>query len=177
MPGMNRHFSLVFTSVLCVYLAVPFAIESLTGLLTFPAILLPVGSGKLSVVDGTVAFEHLSFRGFDREERAQELDPGRFFAPVPIGYSGAMANNALGLSEETTQSVWVKGARFSVKLPRHVPDRALRDETAAWLSDRLGRLGLSPDRIVIRRDEIVVEVKSGREISSRPLDERTIKLR
>ena len=174
---MNRVFSLKFTLLLCAYLVVPFAIESVTGLLTFPAVLLPVGSGKLDVLDGKVTFAHLSFWGFDRQGRPQQLDPGKFFAPIPIGYSGALAGYGLGLSEETTQPVWVRGARFRMAIPRHIPETALRDEVVAWLSDQLRKEGLSTDRIAVRRDEIIVEVKTGRKLSSSLLDERTITLR
>jgi len=174
---MSRFFSPRFTLLLGLYLLVPFAIKTLTGLPVSPAILFPVGSGKLYIADGNVAFAHLSFRGFDREGNTRELDRAELFAPIPMGYSGAMAEADLGLSEATTRVVWVKGLRRQISIPRRVPDRAVRSEVAGWWSARLRDRGLSPDRIVLRRDEMIVEVKTGREVGRRPIDDRTITLR
>lgn len=175
--AMSRFFSPRFTLLLGLYLLVPFAIKTLTGLPVWPAILFPVGSGKLYVANGKVAFGHLSFQGFDREGNRRELDRAELFAPIPIGYSGGMADAELGLSEATTRLVWVRGLRRQISIARRVPDLALRSEVAGWWSARLQDRGLSPDRIVIRRDEMIVEVKSGREVGRRLIDERTIALR
>jgi hypothetical protein len=100
---MSRLFSLRFTLLLGLYLVVPLAIETITGLPVWPAVLFPVGSGKLNVVDGRVAFELLTFRGFDREGNLRQLDRAELFAPIPIGYSGGMAEAGLGLSAATTR--------------------------------------------------------------------------
>lgn len=174
---MDRFFSPKFTLLLGLYLIVPFAISTLTGLPVWPAILFPVGSGKLYIGDGNVAFAHLSFRAFDRQGNPRELDRGELFAPIPIGYSGGMADAELGLSEATRRVIWVRGLRRQISIARRVPDRTLRDEVAGWWSARLRKRGLSADRIVLRRDEVVVEVKTGREVSRSPIDERTIVLR
>jgi len=174
---VNRFFSLRFTLLLGLYLVVPFAIKTLTALPVWPAILFPVGAGKLYVVNGNVAFPYLSFWGFDREGNARELDRAELFDPIPIGYSGGVADAELGLSEATTHVVWVRGFRRQISIARRVPNRTLRSEVAGWWSARLRDRGLSADRIILRRDEVFVEVKTGREVSRRLIDERTIALR
>lgn len=146
---MIRFDQLLIRLALFVFLIIPFLLREINSELEpYPAVLLPAGTGKISVTAKEVSFSQRQIFAVFPDGNEQLLNPAEFFPPIPEQYWTEIARNRFGLGPERSRSISLGIWTLTVRQQREA-DTSERRETVEWLQGRLQNLGIS-DAIAIR---------------------------
>lgn len=165
------------TVILAVFLLVPALIRSLSTE-PFPAVLLPAGSGQLSVEDGIVTFSHSSLWAHDIAGNAHKLDAESFLDPVPVHFLGPLTSFEFGLTPERRTVLYLRRPvpmEFELDVRPSNPEHLA--EARSFFARRLRSLNLSDASLTWRTVSSRVRHDTGEELESTVESERTIQLR
>ncbi len=117
----------------------------------FPAVLLPVGAGKLKLDGRRVTLKHNLVEA-RRAGEWHEVDRAELLDPLPVHYFGEMVRGKFGFHD----GYWHK---LTAPPPRPSP-HAL-SETKRWLRARLERMGFDGHAMRVVEERYVLEMPLG----------------
>lgn len=129
---------------LAVFLLVPFMLREDSRILEpYPAVLLPSGAAKISVVDGQVPGRALELVAIRADGTEETIDPRQFFTINEIPSWPWIAGRGFGLADGKSKQATIGSWTLSVATQRAASD-AQRKEAIQWLKQRLASVGI-PD--------------------------------
>jgi len=142
------------TAALLGALLVPFGVLAVSGEEILPSVIFPGGGGTVPVQDNVVSFQATTYWAYSLGSGdLEEVDPRRLLAPVPVQFAGGVADQLFALEVESD------------------------DELSEWLRQRLSRLGLDDQVLVVRRTSMEGLLPSGATAKRAVNAERVIYLR
>ncbi|HLS26214.1 MAG TPA: hypothetical protein VK063_10110 [Beutenbergiaceae bacterium] len=174
--GLHRRqrplFGIAATVLIGAALVIPYGIYQAFDSEPYPAMILP-GGGYIEtyVYDDRAVFVARDLIGYDAGGNPIRLDHVTFLDPIPPSFLGGLV--ATGFGQDAPASEHLHSGRldwgFDARL--HTPSEADQREARAWLSRRLQSLGLDPDRLTVRYDEVEVDYDTGVELQRTTLEE------
>jgi hypothetical protein len=166
-------FSSKVTLLIALGLVVPEVLRALNGSLEpYPAVLLPAGAGKISLRDGGLPITRIVLQA-KRNGEWRQVDPAAFLDPMPVHFVGAIARAQFGLRSDVGAP---NKPKKRLEVPPPTPNVAQIEQTQRWLRNKLRSLGYAPDALRVTKEELFLEIPSGRIHSSRTLEVQTYAL-
>ena len=155
--------------LIIIVLGAPYTLKLLSSKLEiYPSIILPAGAGKVSHTDGRFQFTATTLHCTDAttgKETTQQI--GDFLYPIPRQYFKSILANDFGLNPGKEQTI-----RFRKKvlplLTRKLPNLTYShsavlhpdniEETKAWLRGRLRTVGCTPEGLLVRQSNVVLDI-------------------
>ena len=168
---------------LAILLGLPFAVRE--GLFAkraelYPAVLFPVGDGKIDLRDRTIRSSKMELFSLDDAGVPHELTPADFFDPIPTVYWPHVASEKkkFGLAAPGEDRLQKKLGSWQLTLMKNRSSTPLeKREVAQWLAQRLRAVGRPLDRtLVIRKTSMNIDTATGEELNSEITFEYEIRL-
>lgn len=155
-------FGTAATILIGAALVVPYGIYQAFESEPYPAMILP-GGGYIEtfIVEDRAVFEARDLVGYGADGNAVRLDHVTFLDPIPPSYLGGLVATAFGQDAPASASLHSGRLDWGFEARLHTPSEADQREARAWLAARLQSLGLDPDRLTVRYDEVHVDYATG----------------
>jgi len=167
-------FSTRFTLALAIYLLGGAALAFFTPFEPFPAVMLPGGGEPVPIKDGVARFESVGLWGRTPEGEKKRIVVSDFLAPIPDYYVFGVARTGFGYTNPKPRKVELGPFVFRVSQPER--SREMRREVVVWLQHRLHEAGLAEDSLMVRKDEIEIDMASDRELARKRLSEKRFRI-
>lgn len=168
-------FGLWASLLVGVVLVAPFAILNFTDQEAYPAVIFPGGGQIATTLEGDVAtFYTSTLLGEDSDGNRVPIDRTEFLDPIPSSHLGGLIRTGFGQDTSTHADVWIKRARVTVPIPRHVPSMEDQEEALEWVAERLTALGLRSDRLVSVSERVTLDHATGEVLDREVVGERVI---
>ena len=168
---------------LAVVLIVPFALREgwfSKRVEPYPAVLFPIGHGKLNLKDRLIRSSRLELFSKDQEGEEHPLSPQKFFHPIPTVYWPYVASESkqFGLANPEQGTVEKKLGSWKITFHKNrVATAEEKREVAEWLAQQLRASGRPLDRtLVVRETETEIDIATGDEVGSEVTFEYMIRL-
>lgn len=165
-------FGLGATLGIAVVLAAPFAILTLTGEEPYPAVIFP-GGGQIQthVVDGVAAFQSDTLVAYTPAGVERVVDRALLLDPIPPSQLSGLIASRFGQDRSSTRSVVVRGIDLVFEVPRAVPTVEETTRAREWLAGQLRSMGLSEETLIVRKERVTIDHRTGRELDREVLEE------
>ena len=165
-------FSTAFTLALALGLFLPLVVRTATSLEPYPAVLFPGGVPLLRIVDGQALVYSLTAYARGPNGEFIRLNEPRLIAPLPPHYWYAVVGNEFGQSITPTKQLRIRKFR-NLRMRRRVASPEARRDALAWLAKQVEKRRRRCS-IVWRAQELMFDLRKGREISTTELGESTL---
>lgn len=169
-------FGVWATVALAGLLSAPFLVTIATRHEPFPAVLFPMGPGKLRTTDGQLVYEVRTIVAHDLSGNEVEIPGAEFLDPIPVDYLMYLADSAFGRSGSGTTTMGIRGTSLQFEIATFEPTQVQHHAANAWFRRRLAELGLAQDSFLIRTLDITANAADGREVARTVTREVTIAL-
>jgi hypothetical protein len=157
---MGTLFSRWESLLIALALIVPESLRSCAKLEPYPAVILPTGAGTIRIKNGTVSAQR-TFLTAKRNGKWEEVDVGKFLAPVAVHYFSGIARRDFGLRKSKTAT--------PLQLERAT-------ETKRWMKARLAAQGFEPKQLRLMRQSMRITLASGKHSHSKTRRRKTYDL-
>lgn len=149
---MTARFSKRATLFIALSLLLPELARKVSGSFElYPAVLLPVGAGKLKLAGGRVTLNHNLVEA-RRAGEWREVDRAELLDPLPVHYFGEMVRGKFGFHD---------GHWHKLTAPPPRPSPQALSETKHWLRARLERMGFDGRVMRVVDERYVLQMPSG----------------
>ena len=168
----------LYTTLLSVFLVVPFAIATLAPVLEpYPAVLLPSGGGRINTSGDQMDLYRISIYGKVAGRDAwTRLSPPKFVSPIPDSFFSPLVQHYFGLSPVGPTANRTRVGVVITIDPRKVPEEEVKN-AKQWLSARLKESGCDDSVLRISQEVVTFRRSDGAEIGVRSENDKVLQLR
>lgn len=167
----------LYTALLSIVLAVPFAITFLAPVLEpYPAVLLPAGGGRINTTGDRLDLGRTSIygkvAGRDAWTRLSLLE---FLSPIPPEFSSLLAQRSFGLSPAGPIANRTRVGVVITIDPRKVPEEEVKN-AKQWFRARLKKSGCDDNLLRITQEVLTFRRSDGAELGVRSENDKVFDL-
>ncbi|KAA3438471.1 hypothetical protein [Rufibacter hautae] len=170
-------FSVKSTFFLFLILFFPFILRIKTQHLEpYPALLLPSGATKLELMSDTLEVNSTELYGLTPNGTLKEVNPVRFFFPIPVQYMNPILLNDFGRVNplENDKGGLVQLLKKFKVLRDKIIDANDEEELSKWLDSKLVEQGFTPGFLKAFKTTSTFSVKANRLLSKKLSNEKII---
>ncbi|MGB0258791.1 MAG: hypothetical protein ACPGES_09070 [Coraliomargarita sp.] len=112
-PDRHKAPSLTFTGIFAALLFIPFAIK-LVLTEPYPAVIMPSGSGRMDISQGTYTFTHYRAYGISLTGSREPLNIMDLIKPAHDQYLYVIFNNGFGLIDDSKKTLQLRGTDWTI---------------------------------------------------------------
>ena len=149
--------SLWFTGVLGALLCIPFAIKLMIAE-PYPAVIMPSGSGRIDISQGTYQFNNYRAYGITESGAQEPLDLMKLIQPAHSQYLYGIFEHHFGLKSDPRKTIKLRGTDWTIasyRLPGATPEHQIE-----WRTELKARLGHRFEQLLLEQVSVVGDLKT-----------------